>query len=1663
MGCKSSKSVVEAAAAASTAKQEGGGNALMVKGESMARDQATQQQTREKNDGATKVADSQQPVEDPAVLEALGSLLPADVRLHFQSGSGAPDSKTVSLKDHTVLLLDAKGYTALTERFGGAPEKLTKLLNSVFGPIVDVVTRNGGSVERFAGDALVCIFYSPVDAFKCALHACFELCGSHDNEHGVTMHAALASGDLTVCYVGGSGGRWGRVVLGEVFGKLETALSRAGSGQVGVDPALWESSETVFQAEAMKFMAKVSKENKEVVLVEPFCSCDEVDVGHAVTDGEHQASGQLADSQMSSNPHMMNRALPSVAVTKALIDRQVHEYVTKGLDRYLSSVRMISCVFLFLGSHEVMTVEHLQADFLHIQEVLEKYEGFLGNFLADEKGVIAVLCFGWPLTHADDALRACRAAHELAVALPMSKVGVARGRAFCGFVGSTIRRETTVIGSGVNLSARLMTISQSGTPLCDASSFEACKGSSLRFGDQQYVRVKGRDDDIPVRIISGLGPSDDVVCCERAADEENALLAKMFPGPVEALENVMSVRHSAQWNLRRCVNLVGVSGQFQDRLVLSTGCKFGWKTVIVQADPYQKDRAFATASEVAQRLICGDFARYSSQQKLEVIKPWVSDPYELSLLNVVLKLELSPSSQPWAVAQMPEKRRIQQTAACLLGLLTKFVSDSTVLLLSDVGSCDRMSRLLMSEWLKGDRPLPFLFVQSALELPDLLDAARPEAAVNVSLPVFTSPACLEPLIMFKCHCSCVDGSLTAWLLEKSQGIAQLAEGILDDLLKNKHIEVETTSDMAVFQDLSRDFAFSLPSSVEDMARRKVDCLDPEVGVIAKLSAVLGTEFPVSLLRHCCSEEKLRNALPDFLQKLVVAGIITSTGNEIYRFVDRAVSDAAYSSLLPEDVMDVCKRAALFWETNGLSIESGSRVALLSSFWFGAVCYLPRSAGGVVSLRSDDVDTEKATTHLWNEYSLLIEIPDFASAVGPLERILRLVRDPLQRRDVLIQSAQCLTAVGRKGDVEVAMQRFREALSIKDASRLPKDSSDFDCWYGLWNLAFRSSAVLASLSMGLEDICSSLLTLAKDLQDPFLLVHAHRAAAISFWRLGRFSQVLAHVDDAFDAAASRDPLTTDADFMLLLRFGLRDPLTQTLLLGSRLRWIQGDFDMGSKMQEEGLSRSFSSKSIASDTGQLHDLAVACHNYGLYHKFAELEQTALRASEILKSAPSHLRQLKILFDTLVLLCKFERKEVSVDSLLAVVKRSVFPDHIVDVLTIELILRSSDKTHDGDCQAVCEECIEACERGQMDLLPELFRLHGLLAGRRLATVPEGDPSRFELEQKAEESLFRSLYLSASEHATTLEMRAARDLARLWLEDLRKNQKQALARLESALSKIKGENEEVRQTRDVLSSGRQLTLKPRDQELPMTEYLQSIVTPHVVKLFSEQMGESPQFIAEKLTAMMEEMETIKEEIESRPIPTGSPAPDFEVVSVAGTRLKLSELLQAGPVILSFKRGFFCMHCQGEIELLTDALPTLEAYGATVIAIIPSGADQFIDKFHPRFHIVNDPTLALCDLYHLSYEIPPVCKATFMWAGIRPDLDRGAPDDWRTALPATYIINESGNVLSAKYFARWDIRMSLDEIRDSLKVLHEEKQQKLREQRGMPVLHDILSADDVE
>jgi hypothetical protein len=184
-----------------------------------------------------------------------------------------------------------------------------------------------------------------------------------------------------------------------------------------------------------------------------------------------------------------------------------------GQTAWLSELRHVSVLLLRLPDLDDITPGTLRkaTDVVReVQEALYEYEGSVNKLGVDDKGTTLVAAFGLPpVAHEDDPVRAVRAALGIQAQLRRHRVpfaiGIATGRAFCGSVGSELRREYTMIGRVVNRGARLMQTALDDV-VCDRATQQAAN-AKLTFERLPPRQVKGVAEPVVVFRPRGLRPT----------------------------------------------------------------------------------------------------------------------------------------------------------------------------------------------------------------------------------------------------------------------------------------------------------------------------------------------------------------------------------------------------------------------------------------------------------------------------------------------------------------------------------------------------------------------------------------------------------------------------------------------------------------------------------------------------------------------------------------------------------------------------------------------------------------------------------------------------------------------------------------------------------------------------------------------------------------------------------------------------------------------------------------------------------------------------------------------------------------------------------------------------------------------------------------------------
>lgn len=169
-----------------------------------------------------------------------------------------------------------------------------------------------------------------------------------------------------------------------------------------------------------------------------------------------------------------------------------------------------------------------------------------------------------------------------------------------------------------------------------------------------------------------------------------------------------------------------------------------------------------------------------------------------------------------------------------------------------------------------------------------------------------------------------------------------------------------------------------------------------------------------------------------------------------------------------------------------------------------------------------------------------------------------------------------------------------------------------------------------------------------------------------------------------------------------------------------------------------------------------------------------------------------------------------------------------------------------------------------------------------------------------------------------------------------------------------------------------------------------------------------------------------------------GDKAPEFSLPNVKGGDTTLSELLESGPVVLSFYRGGWCPFCNLEFKALHDKLPEMQALGATLVGISPEAlavSQQTAQDNALEFEVLSDEGNRVARDYGLVMVVDEAIRPHYMQWGI--DIPTANGDEtFELPVPATYVIDQSGVIRAAHVDKDYTKRMEPADIVAALRAL---------------------------
>jgi class 3 adenylate cyclase/predicted ATPase len=966
-----------------------------------------------------------------------------------------------------------------------------------------------------------------------------------------------------------------------------------------------------------------------------------------------------------------------------------------------------------------------------VAETVERFAGFVAKRI----GNVALVGFGYPTAHEDDAEQAVLAGLELCatVKTPSShtdatwqcRIGIAAGLVIVsdsGDLGST--REYDLIGEAVNLSARLQEIAQANTVVV-ADDVRKLLGNLFEFQNLGPRDLNGIDP--PVRSWSVLRASSVESRFEALhADGLTALVGRQ-----EETELLLRRWSRAKSGAGQVVLLGGEPGIGKSRLtdaLLQRVAEEPFRRLRYFCSPQHTDSALYPIIDLMERgaALSPDDTPQARLDKLAAVLARTATSIEdAALLAELLSL---PNDGRYAQRQLTPEQRRQKTLDALIAQIPALARQSPVLMVfedahwSDPTSLEVLGRVV--DRIMDLRVLLIVTFRPEFEAPWI---GRPHVTA-LTLNRLTERE-VDAMIDRVVGSKLLPASIRREIVERTDGIPLFVEEMTKSVL-----EAEGEGAAQLTAAAGSPPTLAVPASLHASLMARLDRLG-SAKEAAQIGAAIGREFSHALLAAVTRQPQAH--LGAALDRLIAAGLLFRQGtppHASYLFKHALVQDAAYGALLREPRRALHARIAETLETEFAEIAE-NQPELLARHCTEAG--LTEKAAGLWG---------KAGQRSLERSALAEAVEQLTRAVG---QIAALPATPMRRQQqIKLQVALINPLHHLKGfaapETKAAAERARLLIEQAEALGEPPENPLllFSVLYGFWvtNLGgFNGDA--------LHELAAQFLSLAEKRGDTVPLMVGHRLMGISLMCAGNMTEARAHLDRAL---ALYDPAE---HLSLTTHFGL-DTGVSILIYRSWALWLLGYPAAALRDADDALSNAREIGQAATQMSALFRNAILhmlCGNYSV--ATARVQELFVLAEE--KDASQWKAAGMVVEGCALALTGKASDAIPIITSGITAWRSTGATLYVPLYLAHLGRTHAERGKVADAWRCLDEAMAAMETTKEKWCEaEIHRIAGEIA----LISPDPDVT------KAEEHFQHALAVARAQQAKSWELRAAMSLARLW-----------------------------------------------------------------------------------------------------------------------------------------------------------------------------------------------------------------------------------------------------------------------------------------------------------
>ncbi len=606
---------------------------------------------------------------------------------------------------------------------------------------------------------------------------------------------------------------------------------------------------------------------------------------------------------------------------KPYVPEAVTYRILEGKESLPSERREATVVFIDINGFTTLAermdpekaTKVINSVFAPIVSIIEQYGGSINKFLGD--GLMAI--FGTPFSHENDPERAARASLEIMKSIAKNgkiknknkvismkaRIGINTGLCISGEIGSTCRKEFTVIGDTVNLASRLQEKSTPGSILIGEKTFQRIKDFFI-FSKPRELKIKGKKNPVTAYILKREKNKD-------ILSEQKRKYYTQFIGREKELKTLKAVLKNSFQSRGKIVEISGESGIGKTRLISElTNDSYTQKFILLSANctSWEESKPYYIIKEIFNKIFQIKFEDEPQEIKKKIenkIKEvdaslLFASSYFLRFLSTNLNFTEKITNQ------------FKRESDLLIGIMKKLfwslsIQQPLLIIIEDMQWIDTASAEFLSQISKEIKEYPVLIIYS---LQDSLkkNISLFEVKKIRLLPLKNKES--KKLINFLDQEKYISSLMKDKIISMAHGNPLFIEEIISGIEERRWSLVEKDK-LGKYSDVFDHF--EIPDTVQSIARARIDLLPLALKEILYQASVLGKNIEIELLKKVINQEE--KILLESLKKLqnyrFIEEITPATGHKNYfAFIHSIIQEIAYNSLLFEVRKDLHNKIGL---------------------------------------------------------------------------------------------------------------------------------------------------------------------------------------------------------------------------------------------------------------------------------------------------------------------------------------------------------------------------------------------------------------------------------------------------------------------------------------------------------------------------------------------------------------------------------------------------------------------------------------------------------------------------------------------------------------------------------------------------------------------------------